>query len=685
VVRPTSAPRSTFALLALLATIPWHGSGAQTPSQQAAPVFRATVDLVQVDVAVLDANRRPVEGLAATDFTILENGRPQEVAAFAAVNVPEAEAGSAPWLRQIAPDVRSNDLGDGRLFALVIDDATMPFEVRTLANVRFIARQVIDRLGPADLAAVIYTRDVRRSVDFTNDRVRLAASVEGLAAGSAYTDPQTDNWSYFSSIRTLGHVAAALATVPQRRKALIYVSTGVPVGPETIANFTLLSAQRAEGTVEEQMSEELAQIMAEFVANRPQDAYGSAMQEAFVRAQHGNVNIYSIDPAGLGGLQRYLERQTSAQQQDARTRAAFGVVVRTDPLDAMNRARLSRDYLRTVADSSGGRAILDTNDVEAGVAQIFRENSSYYLLGYRSTREPGDRRVRQVEVRVRHSGVTAHTRNAYFDPASRQRPAGQAARQLAEALSGILPAPDITLRAAAAPFLTPGRRTATLAIVVGVQHTVPGDVGARVPETLQLQATAHTPRGEPRGTSSQTARLVFRSGTGDDARYEILTRLELEPGEYQLRLAAHSAALGRHGSVYLDVHVPDFGRDALQMSGLVLAADPAWIAAPADGLADLLPVTPTTVRSFDRDARVTAFARIYDRSQRTSVQARMTDEHGAVVFSRKETLAGDRFREGAADVRLDLPISTLRTGRYLLTLVAGDRRTVTRQVRFEIE
>ncbi len=374
--------RSAPLVVALLVGLTGQGIARQSPAQaQAPPVFRASVDLVQVDVSVLDRAGRPVEGLAAADFSILESGKPQEVAAFVAISVPEPERGPAPWLRDITPDVRTNTLGDGRLFALVIDDATMPFEVRTLSNARRIARQVIDRLGPADLAAVIYTRDTRRSVDFTSDRARLTASIEAFAIGPAYSDSQTDNWSFYTSVRTLGQVAAHLASVPQRRKALIYISTGVPVDPDSVSNITLISGRRTESMLQEATAEDLVQEMSDLVANRPQVAYGTAIQEALVRAQHGNVNIYSIDPAGLGGLQNYLQHRTSIQQQDAVSRAPVGQPVQADAFSAMDRARLSRDYLQTVAENSGGRAILNTNDVDAGVAQIFRENSSVLPAG----------------------------------------------------------------------------------------------------------------------------------------------------------------------------------------------------------------------------------------------------------------------------------------------------------------
>jgi VWFA-related protein len=683
-MRPALLLAASIALLA----VPADPAGTdQNPPQQAPPVFKTVVDLVQVDVSVLDNAGRPVKGLAAPDFTILENGAPQAVAAFVAIHVPDPDAGAAAWLRGVAPDVRSNTLGDGRLFALVIDDATMPFEVRTLANVRRIAQDVINRLGPDDLAAVIYTKNSQRSIDFTNDRARLLASVEAAAASSAYTDPQTDNWSYFSSVRTLGQVSAYLGTVPQRRKALIYVSTGVPVDPETVANVTVLSPKRLESNVEESTSEDLAQNMFELVESRPQDAYGRAMQDAFVRAQHGNVNIYAIDPAGLGGLQAYLERRTTAQEQDRRTRAVT-TPVRSNPLDAYQRARLSRDFLQTVAVNSGGRAFFDTNDVDAGVAQIFRENSSYYLLGYRSAREPGDKRMRKVEVRIQRPGATAVTRNAYFDPRARPKADLPPPFQIANALSGVLPAPDLALQAVAAAFAGPDRKSAVVAVAVGVQHAVPGDVGGRVQETLRLEAAALTPRGQTKGASSQVAQLKFRSGVGEDARYEVLTRLTLPPGQYQLRIAAHSEALQRNGSVYLDLDVPDFSSGATQLSGIVLNAQPAWTTAPPGALADLLPVTPTTVREFEAGTAVVAFARVYDHSRRgATVEARITDEHDAVVFRHRESIAADRFSsQDAAEYNLTLPIATLKPGRYLLTLEpAPGVKSAARHVRFAVK
>jgi Ca-activated chloride channel homolog len=51
-------------------------------------VFRAGVDIVALNVVVTNGQQKPVNGLTAEHFTILEDGIPQEVSFFAASQVP---------------------------------------------------------------------------------------------------------------------------------------------------------------------------------------------------------------------------------------------------------------------------------------------------------------------------------------------------------------------------------------------------------------------------------------------------------------------------------------------------------------------------------------------------------------------------------------------------------------------
>ena len=54
------------------------------------PTFRATVDLVNFGVAVVDKQGKPVTGLTAEDFQVLENGKPQSLKYFAAGDPEDA-------------------------------------------------------------------------------------------------------------------------------------------------------------------------------------------------------------------------------------------------------------------------------------------------------------------------------------------------------------------------------------------------------------------------------------------------------------------------------------------------------------------------------------------------------------------------------------------------------------------
>jgi VWFA-related protein len=135
------------------------------------PTFRTTIDTVHIDVSVLDRDRRPVRGLKPADFTIVEDGQPQEMSVFQAVDVPESTTTLAAWTREIAPDVLRNDTGlDQRLFLIVMDDATLQSDLHAIGNAKRIAQRFIDRLGPSDVAAVVFTRDNRHAQEYTSDR-----------------------------------------------------------------------------------------------------------------------------------------------------------------------------------------------------------------------------------------------------------------------------------------------------------------------------------------------------------------------------------------------------------------------------------------------------------------------------------------------------------------------------------
>ena len=318
---------------------------AQQTTPAPPPQFRAQIDVVRVDVSVLDARDQPVHGLTAEDFVVLEDGRPQQIAALTEVNLPVPEEVTTPWMRDVPFDVRSNaDLDDRRLVVILMDDSGNP-NPQVDKSVKSIARSTIARLGPKDLACIVFPQGERDAADFTSDRARLLAAVERYR-------PRAGGAQMWNVIRD---VSAALAAAPQRRKAIILIAKAFPLDLFTTPGNALAAARGGGVTA----------AWEDAIAN------SSRAAEILGTAHSSMINIYPIDPNGL-------EAPSAA---DIRSGTAFPGQER-------------RDAAMMLADLTGGRAVVNTNDFEPGLTQIFRENSSYYLLGYTPENRRSDGKYR---------------------------------------------------------------------------------------------------------------------------------------------------------------------------------------------------------------------------------------------------------------------------------------------------
>jgi len=151
------------------------------------------------------------------------------------------------------------------------------------------------------------------------------------------------------------------------------------------------------------------------------------------------------------------------------------------------------------------------------------------------------------------------------------------------------------------------------------------------------------------------------------------------------------AAASGHASVYTYVDVPDFSRQPLSLSGIVLTSLPAILSTSKEVLANLLPVVPTARRHFARTDLVTAFLRVYQEAgkpaQPVDVTVRIVDDSDRAVMNVVAPLAADRFAGNrGADYRVDLPIKRLDNGEYLFVIEAAQgQHTARRGVRFTVQ
>lgn len=595
---------------------------AQTPPQQAPlPTFRTAIDIVELDVTVLDKDRHPVKGLTADDFTILDRGKPQPIVAFSAVDVPAPVSYPAPWMRDAPIDVVSN-VENRRLVTIVMDDAYTEFNPDFAKRAKQIARNAVDELGPADLAAVIFTYMGQRQ-NFTSDRTRLLAAIDSYvpklttSAGA----PLACSAALMRScdVEALSTAASTLSTATPGRKIAIVISGGRAFsfgGPGNMNN---------EGP-------ELAKMLRDL--------------------NWANITVYAFDARGLavsGGF-------SAENRRPPATVSSIGL----------------NESLHTFAESTGGRAITNTNDPESHVAEAFRESSSYYFIGFQTTGDSSNKGLRKVEVKVNRPGMQIQTRSGYYPP-------GKAANT-GEVING-LPSGDLPVHTTAAVVAMTGRQEAEVIVATRVDLR---DASSE-PRTIELSTAAIDLDAKPRGVLHQTITVTPNPASG--MAPDLPAHLPLAPGRYVIQVSAKSD--GRAGGAVIDIDVPNFEKDPLSASGLMLQRRPAPAIADK-AIESLVPFLPTTVRQFYSGDDVGVFVRIYQGGKGRIVPVRMTakvtNEKNSVTSSQEAMLDVENFSEArSADYQVTLPLAHLTPGEYLLEVDAqSGARHVRRTARFTV-
>lgn len=627
---------STWSCLvaAIVVIVLLAGTRAQEPI--APPAFRGGVDVVQLDVTVLDRNRRPVRGLTAADFNVLDGaGRPQRIVGVEAVELPPAEPPSA--IDAVAPDVISNQVDAQRLVVIVFDDAntgvTRGFgesyrDSWITQTGKRIARDVVERLGPRDLGAVVFTY-MGRPQNFTADHQRLLAAIDAFAPQNAPLSGPPLACDYKGRgdcvIATLKAVAEALPSLPPRRKMIVFIGQG--------HRLPMISTED-DGSLNVASFGRLLEI--------------DEMQAMLRALQRSNATIYAYSPGGL--------------------QVASGEV--------------HGDALRGLAEHTGGQATVETNAPWNSVPAMFDETSAYYLVAFETTETDG--RFHQVQVRVNRADAIVRTRAGYYAP--RATPSATAVGANASRVTGVERAiagglPTTALSLSAVAFARPMASARTADVTVVTRVDVPRTpFGSPVP-TVELLSAVFDKDWRERASDRRTVAVSPRSGaTSQNTTAELSSTLHLRPGRYELRIAAETG--GRAGSVYLDVEVPDFARDEMSLSGpmVVVGRQDAATAQP----------TPTVRRTFFRGEAVTVLTQIWQgghsRPEPVVVSAHVRDAAGRDVWQQQSRLPIEAFAtDRTTSHSVLLPLNTLPPGHYLFTLqLTRTRQSMERQIRFDV-
>lgn len=544
------------ALACLIAT-----SGAR--AQQSDATFRAQTEIVLVNVTVKDKHGNFVRDLKPEDFTVLEDNKPQKVLSFDTENIDAVrlpDVTQAKPLENLAAPTNPHLLStesktaleykDRRLIIFFFDLSAMePDEIdhAVTAGQSYLNHQ----MQAADLVAIVSLgNSLQVNQDFTSDRPLLKKALDSLSTGAGQgfeegstgsTEGTPDTGGSFTAddtefnifntdrrLEALRSVAEKLSHI-QQKKSLIYFSNGM------------------DRTGIENQSELRAAI------------------NAAVRA---NLALYTLDIHGLQAMVAGGEAQNASMRG---TSPYSGQAM----LSAYESNFTTQETLVTLANDTGGRAFLDSNDFNAIFKGVQDDTSFYYVLGYHSTNPARDGHYRRITVKLKRSDLKMEYRRGYYAPADYKHANGDdRERQLEEQLASELPATDLPLYLGAAYFrLQPNKFAIPVSLVVPGSEIPFTRSSDRDKATLDVIGVVLDGNQRPVTNIRDTVKLaVNTSAEVRRKNVQYNTTIVLPPGKFHLKFAVRENQTGRMGSFETDLNVPDLKSVPLKMSSVVLAS-----------------------------------------------------------------------------------------------------------------
>lgn len=539
------------------------------PGGNSAGTFTSTTQLVVETVSVIDKAGNAVQGLTAKDLTVTENGVPQEIRFFEEQTLPEASA-AVPAARsgpenihiydkltrtQITPESPGNTrYKDRRLLALYFDMTAMrpADQSRALAAAqKFIRTQ----MNTADLMAVLRYSGGAVEVlqDFTDDRDRLLSILQTMSVGEGVGFDESGNdagtpdvgaafgqddseFNIFNTDRQLSALQTAARMLGQlsEKKSLIYFAGGLRLNGmnnQAQLHATINAAIRAG------------------VSFWPIDARGLVAEAPLGDATKGS-------PGGIG-----MYSGASA-------------------LAVTSNLQQSQDTLYALAADTGGKALLDFNDLTKGIVEAERAVSSYYIIGYYASNAARDGRFRRIKITLNASlSAKLDYRQGYFAAKEFSKfTAADRERQLEDAL--MLPDPMTELTIAMevdyfqlnraeyfVPIVVkiPGRELA-LAKRGGAERTLIDFIG-EIKDNYGTTIMNVRDKVDIKLSDATAAELVKRP-----IQYD--TGFTLLPGKYAIKFLARDDETGRIGTYQTSFVIPNLNKEEkrIPISSVVLSS-----------------------------------------------------------------------------------------------------------------
>jgi VWFA-related protein len=656
-------------------------------------VISTTTQLVVEDVMIKSKDGKPIAGLKPSDFTITEDGKPQKISVFEFQTLEEGAPGAPPPAPSVKPSTeiaaaKSKDKSDvkpvtavqisperpgdlkyrnRRLMVMFFDMTSMPIQDQKRAQVAAL-KFLHTQMTPADVMAIMtFSSDVKVMEDFTDDRDVLEKDIKSLVIGEGQgfeIDNQDDSasdtgaafqqddteFNIFNTDRQLSALETAVKMLGSlnEKKSLVYFASGIQrngLDNQAQLRSTINAAIRAN------------------VSFYPIDARGLVAQAPLGDATKGS-------PGGQAMYSGSSARAVTSNFQN------------------------QQETLYTLAADTGGKALLDNNDLSMGIVQAQKDMTSYYIIGYYTGNAALDGHFRRIKIAVNNSAIAKtiskldYRQGYYAGKQFNKFNETDKERQLAEALMLGDPVTDMDI-AMELDYFRLGRDRYFVPMVV----KIPGSEielarhGGAESTRLDFIGEIKDAKGAIAGNVRDNVQVKLK---GESAQQLAKTTLEydtgftLAPGAYTAKFLARENETGKMGTYETKFVVPDLTSEQkyLPISSVVLSSqreklDAAVATAEKDKkilaahpfIQDGVKLIPSVTRVFRKDQNLYVYLEAYEPAADATqpLMANVSFYRGKVKAFETDPMQvseGLNPKTKAVPLRFSMPLGKLQPGKY---------------------
>jgi VWFA-related protein len=672
----------------------------QVPAQV---TFTSETKLIIVNVSVKDKMGVPISNLKKEDFEVTEDGKKQMVEVFEFEKLsndllPAVTDASAPKQleERVAPapkgatpppaagapasvtgSLETSKRKDRRLLAMFFDMTTMP-QFDQIRAIDQATKFIKESMTASDLIQIMnYGTKLNVLQEFTDDRELLLTTLKNMVVGEGselagaaatagaegddtggFTQDDTE-FNIFNTDRQLAAISDAVKTLAAfpEKKAMIYFSSGIP-----------------KNGIDNQ----------------------SQLRAATAAAMRANVSIYPVDARGL---------VATAPGGDATSASPKGTGAQSGSLQAGRISSMNdtQETITTLAADTGGKALLDNNDLTLGIKSAQNDLSSYYILGYYSANGAEDGKYRHIKVKLANAQLAANTKpleykeGYYASKVFQKFTAADKEQQLQEALTLGDPLNDLPLVLEADYFrVASGRYFVPISVKIqgsevtlvkkGAVQTADFDFVGMVRDTAG-KSISNMPQWATLGVRDEIQISLKEAEAAQLEKHNLQydTGLTLPPGKYSVRFLARENQTGKMGTFETTLTVPDLNLEKTLRVSSVLYSSERKPANEAVGTAsndkralandpliqDGQKVVPSITRAFRKDQNLYVYFEVYDPSPDEQKAPDVTADVELMRGARKvytsaptEVKKLDAGRPGVARFLFQIPLAKIPAGQY---------------------